>query len=211
MDIEVNENLIKLILFLPVFLISLAAHEFAHAWFANRFGDSTAKDKGRLTLNPIKHLDLFGSVIIPLMTFMSGGFIIGWAKPVPVNMRNFRNPFRDDAIVSVAGPLSNILLSILFLVVFIITRELSLAGNIIMDTIWLAVVFNVFLAMFNLLPIPPLDGSHLVFDLFPNKYTAKYLNLGLYGTLILVLFIFSPLWDLFWQLISYVIGFYRMF
>ena len=211
MDIEVNENLIKLILFLPVFLISLAAHEFAHAWFANRFGDSTAKDKGRLTLNPIKHLDLFGSVIIPLMTFMSGGFIIGWAKPVPVNMRNFRNPFRDDAIVSVAGPLSNILLSILFLVVFIIARELGLAGNIIMDTIWLAVVFNVFLAMFNLLPIPPLDGSHLVFDLFPNKYTAKYLNLGLYGTLILVLFIFSPLWDLFWYLILYVIEFYRMF
>ena len=126
-------------------------------------------------------------------------------------MRNFKNPFRDDAIVSVAGPASNILLSILFLIVFIIVRDLGIAGNLIMDTIWLAVVFNVFLAMFNLLPIPPLDGSHLVFDLFPNKYTAKYLNLGLYGTLILVLFIFSPLWDLFWQSISYVIGFYRMF
>ena len=152
MDINVNEKLIKLILLLPVFLISLAVHEFAHAWFANRFGDTTAKDKGRLTLNPIKHLDLFGSVIIPLMTFFSGGFIIGWAKPVPVNMRNFRNPFRDDAIVSIAGPMSNILLSILFMVVFILLREINIAGNLIMDIIWLAVVFNVFLCLFNLLP-----------------------------------------------------------
>jgi Zn-dependent protease len=142
---------------------------------------------------------------------MSGGFIIGWAKPVPVNMRNFRKPFRDDAVVSIAGPVSNIMLSILFMLVLIILREMNIAGNLIIDIIWLAVVFNVFLCLFNLLPIPPLDGSHLIFDLFPNKYTAKYLNLGFYGTIILVLFIFSPLWDLFWYVVRSVIDFYRMF
>jgi Zn-dependent protease len=200
-----------LFMFLPVFLISLAVHEYAHAWFAFRFGDSTAKDVGRLTLNPIKHLDLFGSVVVPFLTFMSGGFIIGWAKPVPVNMKNFKNPYKDDAVVSVAGPVSNLVLSIIFLFVFVVLRESGMAESLFMDAVWLAVIFNVFLCFFNLLPIPPLDGSHLIFDLFPNKYTAKYLNLGFYGTFILILFIYSPLWDIFWYVVSSVIEFYGIF
>jgi Zn-dependent protease len=211
LDIEVNEKLIKLILFLPGFLVSLAVHEFSHAWFANKFGDTTAKDQGRLTLNPIKHLELVGSVIVPLLTFISGAFIIGWAKPVPVNMRNFKNPYREDAIVSIAGPLSNLLLSLVFLIVYLVLREINLANNLIMDTIWLAIMFNVFLCLFNLLPIPPLDGSHILFDMFPNKYTAKYLNLGIYGSILIIVFIYSPLWDVFWSAVSSVIDFYRMF
>lgn len=211
MDIEVNEKLLKLILFLPVFLVSLAIHEFSHAWFANRFGDTTAKDQGRLTLNPIKHLDLVGSVIVPLLTFFSGGFIIGWAKPVPVNMRNFKNPYKEDAIVSIAGPLSNLLLSLVFLGVYIVLREIDPSNSLLMDTIWLAIIFNVFLCLFNLLPIPPLDGSHILFDMFPNKYTAKYLNLGIYGSILIIVFIYSPLWDVFWYAVSSVINFYRMF
>lgn len=211
MDIEVNEKLLKLILFLPVFLVSLAIHEFSHAWFANRFGDTTAKDQGRLTLNPIKHLDLVGSVIVPLLTFFSGGFIIGWAKPVPVNMRNFKNPYKEDAIVSIAGPLSNLLLSFVFLGVYIVLREIDPSNSLLMDTIWLAIIFNVFLCLFNLLPIPPLDGSHILFDMFPNKYTAKYLNLGIYGSILIIVFIYSPLWDVFWYAVSSVINFYRMF
>lgn len=211
MDIEVNEKLIKLILFLPVFLVSLAIHEYSHAWFANKYGDTTAKDQGRLTLNPIKHLDLVGSVIVPLLTFISGAFIIGWAKPVPVNMRKFKNPYKEDAIVSVAGPLSNLLLSMLFLVLYIALRETSLTDNLVKETIWMAIIFNVFLCLFNLLPIPPLDGSHILFDLFPNKYTAKYLNLGLYGSILLILFIYSPLWSVFWIAVSSVIEFYRIF
>ncbi len=201
-DIQVSERLINFIIFLPLFFISLSVHEYAHAYYANKLGDSTAKDMGRLTLNPLKHIDLVGSLLMPLIAFASGFMIIGWAKPVPVNPNNFKKPYTDDAVVSVAGPISNFILALLFAVILFLNQNISADANGWLNSILtLAVYFNIFLFAFNLLPIPPLDGSHILFDLFPNKITAKILNLGFYGTIILFLFIYSPLWKYFMMLV----------
>ena len=205
-DIQISERLINFLMFLPIFLLSISVHEYSHAFFANKRGDDTAKNLGRLTLNPFKHIDLIGSVIMPLAAFASGFALIGWAKPVPIDRRNFSHPLKDDAVVSFAGPLSNLILSVLLLVFFIISVNISGDNNLIInDLLWYGVFLNVFLFAFNLLPIPPLDGSHILFDLFPNKLTAKYLSLGLYGSLLLLIFIYSPLWGIFMKIINFIL------
>lgn len=205
-DIQISEKLINFLLFLPVFLLSIAVHEFSHAFFASKFGDDTAKNQGRLTLNPFKHIDLIGSVIVPLAAFASGFALIGWARPVPVDRRNFRDPLKNDAVVSFAGPLSNFILSVLLFVLFLISANFfGEQKSIISELLWYGVFLNVFLFAFNLLPIPPLDGSHILFDLFPNKFTAKYLNLGLYGSLILLFFFYSPLWGIFMKIVNFIL------
>ncbi|RKY99411.1 MAG: site-2 protease family protein [Ignavibacteriae bacterium] len=205
-DLQVSERLINFLMFLPIFLLSISVHEYSHAFFANKYGDDTAKKLGRLTLNPFKHIDLVGSVIMPLAAFASGFALIGWAKPVPVDRRNFSDPLKNDAVVSFAGPLSNFILSALLFVLFIISVNIFGEQNsIISNLLWYGVFLNVFLFAFNLLPIPPLDGSHILFDLFPNKLTAKYLNLGLYGSLLLLVFIFSPLWGIFMKIVNFIL------
>ena len=205
-ELQVSERLIKFLMFLPIFLLSISVHEYSHAFFANKYGDDTAKKLGRLTLNPFKHIDLVGSVIMPLAAFASGFALIGWAKPVPVDRRNFSDPLRDDAIVSLAGPLSNFIFSILLFVLFLISVNIFGEQNLIIsDLLWYGVFLNVFLFAFNLLPIPPLDGSHILFDLFPNKLIAKYLNLGLYGSLLLLVFIYSPLWGFFMKIVNFIL------
>jgi len=204
--IQVSQKLIVFVTFLPLFFISLAIHEFAHAYTAYKFGDSTAKKMGRLTLNPIKHIDLVGSIIMPLLSFASGFMLIGWAKPVPIDPRNFKNQLKDDAIVSAAGPISNFVLAFLFFLILSFLNSSFPDQLIILKKIsWLGIYFNVFLFAFNLLPIPPLDGSHILFDLFPNKITAKYLTFGVYGTVILFLFIYSPLWGLFMKFVYFIV------
>ncbi len=205
-DLQVSERLINFLMFLPIFLLSISVHEYSHAFFANKYGDDTAKKLGRLTLNPFKHIDLVGSVIMPLAAFASGFALIGWAKPVPVDRRNSSDPLKDDAVVSLAGPLSNFILSVLLFVLFIISVNIFGEQNsIISNLLWYGVFLNVFLFAFNLLPIPPLDGSHILFDLFPNKLTAKYLNLGLYGSLLLLVFIYSPLWGIFMEIVNFIL------
>ncbi len=207
-NIQVSERLISFLLFIPIFLLSLTVHELAHAFTAYKKGDSTAKNAGRLTLNPIKHLDIVGSVIMPFASFASGFLLIGWAKPVPVNRNNFKNPLKDDAIVSFAGPLSNFVLAIVFALMLSLFYNFQLTSSgIVINLLWYGVFFNIFLFAFNLLPIPPLDGSHILFDLFPNQYTAKYLGIGFYGTIILFLFIYSPLWKYFFGMINFIISF----
>jgi Zn-dependent protease len=206
--IEVSQKLISFLTFLPLFFISLTIHEFAHAYSAYKLGDNTAKDLGRLSLNPIKHLDLIGSVIMPIMSFASGFALIGWAKPVPVNRANLKNGLRDDAVVSFAGPLSNLVLAVIFFFCFLaLFHNHGLMGSYnkaAADMIWYGFYFNIFLFFFNLIPIPPLDGSFILYDLFPNKITAKLLSFGLYGSLILMFFIYSPLWGIFMKLITFV-------
>ena len=205
-DIQISEKLINFLMFLPLFFVSISIHEFSHAYFANRYGDDTARKSGRLTLNPIRHLDIVGSIIMPLAAFASGWALIGWAKPVPVNRNNFSNPLKDDAIVSFAGPLSNFILAILLFILFMISVNLfGLQDSVVGNLLWYGVFLNVFLFVFNLLPIPPLDGSHILFDLFPNKLTAKYLSIGLYGSLILLFFIYSPLWGIFMKIINFIL------
>jgi Zn-dependent protease len=208
-NIQISERLITFIIFLPLFFISLAVHEFAHAFSAYKFGDLTAKNAGRLTLNPLKHIDLIGSVIIPIAAFASGFAIIGWAKPIPVNRMNFKNPLTDDAIVSFVGPLSNFILSILFFAAFVLLYKLGIdtrTVDLLIKVLWFAVYLNLFLFAFNLLPVPPLDGSHILYDLFPNKFTAALINLGFYGSFILMFFIYSPLWTYFSEFINLLLS-----
>ncbi len=205
--IHISEKLISFITFLPVFFISIGIHEFAHAYSAWKLGDDTAKNLGRLTINPFKHADLVGTYLMPLASFASGFALIGWAKPVPVSRSKFKNPLRDDAIVSFAGPFSNFVLAILSFICFLIFQNLGLKyESYILDIFWYGVFFNIFLFAFNLLPVPPLDGSHILFDLFPNKFTAGILKLGFYGSIILLFIIYSPLWSYFMKLINFILG-----
>jgi Zn-dependent protease len=190
-----------------VFFLSLSIHEFAHALLAYKFGDNTAKNLGRLTLNPVKHADIVGSIIMPLASFASGFALIGWAKPVPVNRSNFKNHLRDDAVVSFAGPFSNFLLALLFFVLFWAAISWGLSTDkLFVNFLWYGVFLNIFLFAFNLLPFPPLDGSHILFDIFPNKFTAALLNIGFYGSIILLVFIYSPLWKYFMRAVYWILG-----
>lgn len=206
-DLQVSQKLISFILFLPMFFISITIHEFAHAFSASKFGDDTARKMGRLTFNPIKHADLVGTVIMPLASFASGFALIGWAKPVPVNRSNFKNRFRDDVIVSFAGPFSNFILAIIFFIGFLLVLNLNFGfKDYVVNIFWYGVFINIFLFAFNLLPIPPLDGSHILFDIYPNKITGALLNLGLYGSIILLVLIYSPLWEYFMRFINLILN-----
>jgi len=158
------------LILIPVFLVSLTVHEFAHAWTANLLGDPTAKIRGRITLNPLKHLDPMGTIMI----FLAG---FGWGKPVPVNPMNLKNPKRDDLIISLAGPASNLFIAIIF------SSFQIFATNMMLNTILSVIVeLNIILAVFNMLPIPPLDGSSVVKYFLTPSQTAKYEE---YGTIIL--------------------------
>jgi Zn-dependent protease len=206
-NIQINEKLISFITFLPIFLISLSIHEFAHAFSASKFGDDTAKNLGRLTLNPFKHADLIGTYLMPLVSLTTGIALIGWAKPVPVNRSNFKNILRDDAIVSFAGPFSNFILSIIFFILLLFFAHFGSGDkHFILNFFWYGVFLNIFLFFFNLLPIPPLDGSHIIFDLFPNNFTARLMKLGIYGSILLMLFIYSPLWSFFMKFINLILS-----
>ncbi len=207
MNIEVNERLISFLIFLPVFLISLAIHEFSHAYTAFHYGDNTARNAGRLTLNPFKHLDLVGSILMPLISFASGAFLIGWAKPVPINPNNFGNKRMNDAVVSFAGPFSNLFLAFIFSIsASVINNHFSTLSHSerILQILSMGTYFNVFLFVFNLLPIPPLDGSHILYDIFPNHIMAKYLSFSAYGFIILILFIYSPLWSYVIKIVNFI-------
>jgi Zn-dependent protease len=209
--IEISEKLILFLEFLPIFFFSLAVHEFAHAYTAYKKGDLTAKALGRMTLNPIKHIDLVGSLLMPFISFFTGSMFIGWAKPVPVNRGNFRNPKKDDITVSIAGPVSNLLMAFLFVLLMVVAIRLSLVNENILRILWLGVTFNVFLFLFNLLPIPPLDGSHVVLNLFPNSIYSRMIASPLIGTIIIFVLIFSPLWRYFIALVDFVLRIFARF
>ena len=162
-------------------LCCITFHELAHGYTAYKLGDRTAKDMGRLTLNPIKHIDIFGLLMMLFAYF-------GWAKPVPVNMMNFKKPKLGMAITSLAGPASNVLMSIVVFVLFgflITPLQGSVAGDIILDMIYITAMMGIALAVFNLLPIPPLDGSKILFSLLPDKFYYRILRYERYGMIVL--------------------------
>jgi len=209
-NFNVNPKLILFLMFIPLFLISITVHEFAHAYLAYKLGDDSAKRAGRLTLNPFKHLDIIGSIIIPIAAFSSGIALIGWAKPVPINPENFENKRLSDGIVSFAGPLSNLILALLCSILILILPEVSLfefgERAILLSTILkYGIYLNVFLSLFNLLPIPPLDGVHILHSIFYSRFTEKLVNFGFAGSIILILFIYSPLWKYFHRLIDIIV------
>jgi Zn-dependent protease len=189
---------------LPSFVIlvcSLSFHEAAHAWMANRLGDPTARNLGRLTLNPLAHVDWIGTVLFPLVAMSTGAPLIGWAKPVPVDFRYLRSPRRDFALVAVAGPVSNLVLAILLTVVrglIVSTHPLpggmaDMASEILIS----AVLLNVLLAVFNMIPVPPLDGSNVAIGLLPPEAGRLFMAMRPWGFIILyALMLTGILWEI---------------
>jgi Zn-dependent protease len=189
-----------------VLVLSLSFHEAAHAYTATRLGDSTARLLGRLTLNPLAHIDVVGTVIFPLVAMVSGIPLIGWAKPVPVNMRELRDPRRDFAVIAAAGPISNLILAVGAAVLFKIVAPSTMgtASALGLDVIdgpaqWIAfllemtVIINVLLAVFNMIPVPPLDGGNVLMGLVPARVAMGIAWLRPYGFLILYALMLSGL------------------
>jgi Zn-dependent protease len=205
-----------------ILVFSLSLHEASHAWMASRLGDPTARMLGRVTLNPMKHIDPVGTVLIPLaMLFLGsyGRFLIGWAKPTPVTTRNFKNIRRDDILTTLAGPGSNVLAAMAATIALVVLAKTSGAGAMAVHQVvggaidpdmmasspavfpmaiifYLTLVLNLFLAVFNLLPLPPLDGSHIFRHMLPYKALRVYDSLGMLS-LILMLFIGAPIVNFF--------------
>lgn len=199
---DITEALSKLLLSMPLLILSLSVHEAAHAITALYYGDTTARDLGRVTLNPLAHIDLIGTIIIPVFAVFSFGFaLIGWAKPVPVNPLNLRNYRRDHSMVALAGPVSNILLSFVFLIGFIVISlvELNNTGvyEFLYKLMYYGIYVNIALAVFNMLPIPPLDGSHVLSYFLPPHLAESYSRLGVYGFIILLVLINIPFFSSF--------------
>jgi len=177
-------NLELFILLIPPLLLALTIHEFAHGFVAYLLGDPTAKNAGRLSFNPLKHLDPLGTIVL----FVTQA--IGWAKPVPVNPNYFKKPWRDMAIVSFAGPASNFLLAIFFGIIFHILYNLGQGGSNwtpLLKMAYLGIQLNIGLAIFNLLPIPPLDGSKILAKFLPLDLRARFLQAEFIGFLVIML------------------------
>jgi Zn-dependent protease len=188
-------DIAEFFLWMVVLLFSLSLHEAAHAWTAERFGDSTGRYLGRVTLNPIAHIDPFGTLIFPAIGFFTGAPMFGWAKPVPWNPRNVKDRRTADIWISASGPISNILALIGFIVVFKLFRLYAASGSNLLGSTAeplyhmcaIGIQLNVVLAIFNLLPIPPLDGSWILPHFLPRSLAQAYEQLRPYGFLILLI------------------------
>jgi len=179
---------------LPV-LLAITVHEAAHGYAARELGDDTAARAGRLSLNPLRHIDPFGTLIVPAILLFLGGFLFGWAKPIPVQPRFFNHPQRDFAIVAIAGPLTNILIAFLLALPL---AHVPLGDGIWADALVLAFFMNIWLAVFNMLPIPPLDGSRVIAAIMPREMAESWSRLDQYGFIILMgaILFFRPLFEI---------------
>jgi Zn-dependent protease len=174
----------RLLLQVPALLIAVTVHELAHALVADRLGDPTARSLGRLTLNPLPHIDPLGA-----LAFVLAGF--GWAKPVPVNARNFRNPLRDMTKVAVAGPIANFLTAFAALVLILVLKPAALIPEAALRALSYVYTFNLVLGIFNLIPLPPLDGGHFLPYLLPRSAGSALHGLERYGMLVLLVLVFT--------------------
>ncbi len=186
-----------------ILIMSVVIHEVAHGYAALALGDQTAKYQGRLTLNPLKHLEPFGSVILPTLSYMMGGFVIGWAKPVPYNPYNLKPGRWSEAQVALAGPVANLFLASTFGLLLRVGGEYVTPAFVSVSAV--IILINITLAVFNLVPIPPLDGSKLLFAFFPEKFSQIRVFFEQYGFVLLIIFIFF-LWQLLLPIISFLFG-----
>jgi len=204
------------VLLVAVLISSVVVHEVAHAWQARREGDDTAERLGRITLNPMPHLDWMGSFVVPLILhFSNAGFMFGWAKPVPVNPAKYRDPRAGDIRVSLAGIVANVALAavatlagaVLFKIRSVV-GPMGIVGDVAGQAIVYTILINLVLAFFNLIPIPPLDGSHVLFHFLPPALARRYREAGRYGILVVMglLFFFPGAFRLLLWPVSYLMG-----
>jgi len=198
-----SEKFLEILIFMVVLLFSLSFHESAHAYIADKRGDSTAKLLGRVSMNPMAHIDVFGTIIFPIMGLLFGGVLFGWAKPVPVNPMNLKNYKKDNLLISAAGPASNLILAIAFVLaikvlitVFPQSNEPMHQGSMsfiypIISMFNTGIQLNITLAIFNLIPVPPLDGSHILEGILPDKYSGFMERYKQMGFFIFILLLFS--------------------
>ena len=176
------------VLFPAVFAVTL--HEVAHGWVANRCGDSTAADQGRLSLNPLRHVDAIGTVLVPAVLYLTAGVFFGWAKPVPVNWRNLRQPRRDIALVAGAGPGANLMMLLAWLALYHVLKATGAATGLLYMC-WAGIMFNATIMLINLIPIPPLDGSRIVTSALPAKAAYLYNKVEPFGLVVLAALLFT--------------------
>ncbi|MDP9038804.1 MAG: site-2 protease family protein [Acidobacteriota bacterium] len=206
-----SQEIVLIVFQVLVLVLAFSVHESAHAYVAMRLGDATAYMLGRVSLNPLRHLDPLGSVVVPLLSLVYGGWLIGWAKPCPVTLRNFKNIRRDDILTSLAGPASNLLMALAALVLLIVFKHAAPGGGLTLQAamltqqhvaldltalplfplamlLYYGVTINLLLFIFNLIPIPPLDGSHVLRNFLPYGMEQAYMRIGGWGLMLLFLF-----------------------
>lgn len=182
----------KIVIYALPIIFAITVHEAAHGYAAKYFGDMTAYNEGRISLNPLKHIDPFGTILLPALTIMLGGILFGWAKPVPVNFSRLRNPKKDMLWVAAAGPASNLVMAIFW--VLVIKYAVSAPDAIAYPLSLMAkagVSINIILMVLNLLPLPPLDGGRIAVSLLPNQLARKFSELERYGFIILIILLLT--------------------
>ena len=224
MDFIQNIDIGKIAIQFVVLLFSLSIHEAAHAWMSDRMGDSTARFMGRVTLNPVPHIDPIGTIVFPLLMFMTHIPIIGWAKPVPVNPVHLRNPRKDNIYISLAGPMANLLAALAAFILLVALKisvpeaqsqiiafagGISIGGSVlapVVGILFYALIINTALALFNCIPIPPLDGHWVLYGLLPDSAASSLQSIGKYGFLILYALMFLGVLNYLFIPIYMVIG-----